>query len=113
MKRPKRRHPLTEAVQLREIEERHRLSQQIFFRRERAGQTQDELAQRASLTQAQIANLEAGHANPTLLTIVKLASALDCPVRALFEDEARPPAGLITDERRNHKTGMQTLGLEA
>jgi transcriptional regulator with XRE-family HTH domain len=85
-------------VQLREVEERHRLSQQVFFRRERTGQTQEELARKASLTQAQIANLEAGHANPTLLTIVKVASALGCSVRALFEAEERPSAASPQEE---------------
>ena len=79
---------ISEEAQLREIDERHFLAQQIFFRRARRGWSQDELAQASGLTQAQVATLEAGQANPTLRTLVKLATALQCAVAELFTDPA-------------------------
>jgi transcriptional regulator with XRE-family HTH domain len=75
---------IPEEAQLREIDEQHFLAQQIFFRRERQGWSQDELARAAGLSQAQVATLEAGRANPTLKTLAKLASVLSCTVRELF-----------------------------
>jgi transcriptional regulator with XRE-family HTH domain len=72
-------------AQLREIDEHHFLAQQIFFRRESRHWSQDELARASGLTQAQVATLEAGQANPTLRTLVKLATAMSCSVHELFE----------------------------
>jgi transcriptional regulator with XRE-family HTH domain len=77
---------ISEEAQLREIDERHFLAQQIFFRRDRRGWSQDELARASGLTQAQVATLEAGQANPTLRTVAKLATALSCTVGELFTD---------------------------
>ncbi|MFL5539104.1 MAG: helix-turn-helix transcriptional regulator [Longimicrobiaceae bacterium] len=76
---------ISEEAQLREIDERHFLAQQIFFRRGSRHWSQDELAQASGLTQAQVATLEAGQANPTLRTLAKLAQALSCRVQDLFK----------------------------
>jgi transcriptional regulator with XRE-family HTH domain len=77
---------ISEEAQLREIDERHFLAQQIFFRRERRGWSQEELASASGLTQAQVATMEAGQANPTLRTLAKLATALACTVGEFFTD---------------------------
>jgi DNA-binding XRE family transcriptional regulator len=82
---------ITEEAQLREVDERHFLAQQVFFRREGLAWSQDELARAAGLTQAQVATVEAGQANPTLRTLVKLATALSCTVHDLFQDSDRRP----------------------
>lgn len=76
----------SQEVQIQEIDERHNLSQQVFFRREAAGWSQKELADRCDTTQAQIANIEAGRVNVTLNTMVKLACAFGC----LAHDLLRP-----------------------
>lgn len=95
-----RKKELPEAVQLQEIDERHDLSQQIFFRREHNGWTQEELAETAGLTQSQIAKLEAGDSNPTLRTLVKVAHALGCRLHQLVAPEHEPwAAGEILDTR--------------
>jgi transcriptional regulator with XRE-family HTH domain len=78
---------ISEEAQLREIDERHFLAQQIFFRRESRRWSQEELARASGLTQSQVATLEAGQANPTLRTLAKLATAFSCSVHELF---ARP-----------------------
>lgn len=78
---------ISEEAQLREIDERHFLAQQIFFRRGWRHWSQEELAQASGLTQAQVATLEAGQANPTLRTLAKLATALQCTVAELFADQ--------------------------
>lgn len=81
-----------EHVQIQEIRELHDLAQQVFLRREmEGGLTQAKLAERAGMTQAQIANIEAGHANPTVRSLAKLAHALGCRIRDLF-DEDEPTA---------------------
>lgn len=76
---------MNEDMQVQEIDERHHLSQQIFFRRQQRDWTQERLAAEAGLTQAQVATIEAGQANPTFRTLVKLASALGCGVAGLCE----------------------------
>jgi transcriptional regulator with XRE-family HTH domain len=81
---------ISEEARLREIDERHFLAQQIFFRRESRRWSQDELARVAGLTQAQVATVEAGQANPTLRTLARLSTALSCTVRELFADPGHP-----------------------
>jgi transcriptional regulator with XRE-family HTH domain len=83
---------ISEEARLREIDERHFLAQQIFFRRESRRWSQDELARVAGLTQAQVATVEAGQANPTLRTLARLSTALSCTVRELFTDPGPPSA---------------------
>jgi transcriptional regulator with XRE-family HTH domain len=78
---------ISEEAQLREVDERHFLAQQIFFRRESRAWSQEGLARASGLTQAQVAALEAGQANPALKTLAKLATALSCTVRELFADQ--------------------------
>ena len=75
---------ICEEAQLREIDERHFLAQQIFFRRESRRWSQEELARASGLTQSRVATLEAGQGNPTLRTLAKLATALSCTIRELF-----------------------------
>ncbi len=90
---------LSEEAQLKEIDERHYLSQQIFLRREALSWSQDEVARRAGLTQPQVAALEAGQANPTLRTLSKLAAAFSCGVTQLLEDPEPPLDGCTQGDR--------------
>lgn len=76
---------ISREAQLQEIDERHHLAQQLFFRREGRHWSQEDVARASGLTQSQVATLEAGQANPTLRTLAKLAVAFGCSVRALFE----------------------------
>jgi transcriptional regulator with XRE-family HTH domain len=84
-----RRPKATNAELIRELHELHSLAQQVFFRRQHVGLTQAELADKASMSQARIADLEAGHTNPTVKTLVRLSAALGCEVRDLL----RPTSG--------------------
>ena len=77
---------ISEEARLREIDERHFLSHQIFFRREGLEWSQDDLARASGLTQSQVATLEAGQTNPTLRTLVKLATAFSCSVSEMLAD---------------------------
>lgn len=81
---------LAEKALLQEIDERHFISEQVFHRRERAGWSQEELAAECRMTQAQVALIEAGQANPTLRSLVKLANALGCSVSELSASKADP-----------------------
>ncbi|HEX8271848.1 MAG TPA: helix-turn-helix domain-containing protein [Longimicrobiaceae bacterium] len=102
MKKPARRRPaetLSENEQLQEIDERHYISQQVFFRREDRDWSQERLAHAAGLTQAQVATLEAGQANPTLRTLVKVAAAFGCAVRDLITPESDEADGCTTADR--------------
>jgi transcriptional regulator with XRE-family HTH domain len=80
------RETLHERALLQEIDERHFISEQVFRRREQAGWSQEELAAKAGMTQAQVAVIEAGQANPTLRSLVKLAQAFGCSVSELTAD---------------------------
>jgi transcriptional regulator with XRE-family HTH domain len=52
--------------------------------RERAGLTQEALGLRASFHPTEVTRIEKGRRNPGLLTIVKLAKALDVPAGDLL-----------------------------
>jgi len=52
--------------------------------RERAGLTQEALGLRAEFHPTEVNRIERGRRNPGLLTIVKLAKALDLPARELL-----------------------------
>lgn len=84
---------LTEDQRVVEIRELHNLALQIFYRRREREWSQEELARRAGMTQAQIAKVEAGEANPTARTLVKLSIALDCSIADLWlrEDDCIAP----------------------
>ena len=49
--------------------------------------TQAELAREASLSQSTIAQVEAGHKDPSFSTLMKISEALDCHVAVLFSSE--------------------------
>ena len=55
--------------------------------RERAGLTQEALAQRMACTQSYISQIEALDARPTLGTLQKVAEALGCPIGELVRRE--------------------------
>ena len=95
---------VSEAAQLQQIDERHCLAQQVFFRRQTREWSQEDVARVASLTQAQVATLEAGQANPTLRTLARLATAFSCPVASLFEDSESVSAVEPGQQRRRKPT---------
>jgi DNA-binding XRE family transcriptional regulator len=51
--------------------------------------SQEQLAERASMQRSYLADLERGHRNPSVRTLVKLANAFGMPVLALFEQEEK------------------------
>ena len=79
----------TEGLQIRELREFHNLALQVFTRRSARGWSQEQLADEAGMTQPQIANIEAGQANPTARTLIKLAAALGCTVYDLWSPVSR------------------------
>lgn len=54
--------------------------------RESAGISQEELADRAGVHRTYIGGIERGERNPTLLTIYKIAAALNVPPASLLEE---------------------------
>ena len=59
------------------------------FRRER-GYSQSELARRARLSKQTLSSIEAGEANPTVLTLTAIADALAVPVTNLLTEYGSP-----------------------
>jgi len=58
--------------------------------RQKRGLTQVELSHRSGFTQARVSELEHGSRMPNLVTILRIASALDCKVAELmsiFDEE--------------------------
>ncbi len=61
------------------------LGERLRLRREAHGWSQDELARRAGLAQAQVSMLEAGkRANPSAAVLAALADALGCSMEDLL-----------------------------
>lgn len=52
-----------------------------------ANLSQEELAARMNMDQGYISRLEAGHKNPTVLTIQQIALALDTDIQKLFASQ--------------------------
>lgn len=75
-----------DASTIREIDECHFLAINLFDVREINDWSQEELAARASMTQPQIASIEAGHSNPTVRTLSKLATATGLSIADLFTE---------------------------
>jgi DNA-binding XRE family transcriptional regulator/predicted RNase H-like HicB family nuclease len=61
---------------------------QIRRMRQARGLTQAELAKRVGVSQQQIAKVEDPDANPTLLTLIRIADALDRTLVVAFRDSA-------------------------
>ena len=96
---------LRDEIRLHEIDERHDLSQQVFFRRKDNELSQEELAERADVTQPQIARIEAGHANPTLRTLTKVSYGLGCRLRDLFQPDPADLSASWGSTREHWTTG--------
>lgn len=56
---------------------KRRLCTMIAIEREKRGWNQNTLAEKAQVTQPQLAKIENGTANPTLMTIARIAEALN------------------------------------
>ncbi|MER6831688.1 helix-turn-helix domain-containing protein [Streptosporangium sp. NPDC000563] len=64
------------------------LGQQVYNRRTELGLSQAELAERAGMTQPQVARLETGGGTPTLALLRRLARALDAELNVTFTPHA-------------------------
>jgi DNA-binding XRE family transcriptional regulator len=75
-------------VQLDTFRSHYTLANQLLVRRREMGLTQQQLAERSGIQQADISRIERGDGNPQLATMERLASALD----AQFAIVPRHPA---------------------
>ncbi|KKQ50578.1 MAG: Transcriptional regulator, XRE family [Candidatus Woesebacteria bacterium GW2011_GWB1_38_5] len=66
------------------LKPRYQLITELIEARRKKGITQTELAKRIGTKQTAIARIESGRANPTLLFLEKLASALDTKLTIHF-----------------------------
>ena len=60
------------------------IMQAVIDARKESGLTQQQLAERTGISQADISKLENGNANPSLKTLQRLASALDKKLKISF-----------------------------
>ncbi len=60
------------------------LAEELKVRRQKLGLSQDRLAEKTGLSMAQISEIERGIANPTLLTLEKIADSFGIPVAELL-----------------------------
>jgi transcriptional regulator with XRE-family HTH domain len=51
--------------------------------------SQEELAERAAMQRSYLADLERGHRNPSIRTLVRLANAFGIPVSALIDEKGK------------------------
>ena len=69
---------MSEAQTLRTLAER------VKYLRRSKRWSQEQLAERASIQRSYLADLERGHRNPSVRTLVKVANAIGVPISALF-----------------------------
>ena len=60
------------------------IMQEVIDARKESGLTQQQLAERTGISQADISKLENGNANPSLKTLQRLASAMDKKLKISF-----------------------------
>jgi transcriptional regulator with XRE-family HTH domain len=63
------------------------LAERIKSLRRAKDWSQEQLAERASIQRSYLADLERGHRNPSVRTLVKVANALGVAVQALFDPD--------------------------
>ena len=78
----------------------HVLAVSIAEARDRAGLTQEEVAQRMQTTQSNIARLEAGRTIPSTRTLKKFAAAIGVRLKITFERTGRELAALPRKAKR-------------
>ncbi len=66
------------------------LAKNIKYHRAKLGLTQEELAKKAGVNRAHLANIEREALNPSVKTIDKLAKALGVPASALLQSAEYP-----------------------
>jgi DNA-binding XRE family transcriptional regulator len=62
-----------------------KLSARIAELRRKNGMTQEKLAEEAEIDRVALANIETGRRNPTVMTVYKIARALDLRVEDIFK----------------------------
>lgn len=67
-------------AQLQRMQHRYRLGAQFSLLRKEAGLTQDELAERTGIDQAEISRIERGAGNSTEDTLARIAQELDAEI---------------------------------
>ena len=77
---------LEELEELNEFRQRFSLARQLLVLRRRESLTQEELAARTGIDQAEISRLERGSSNPTLDTLQRLAAAFSGVSIGFVED---------------------------
>jgi transcriptional regulator with XRE-family HTH domain len=68
------------------MEVQQRLGRAIRERRERAGLSQEGLADKAAIHRTYLSGVETGDRNPTVEVIARIAKALGIPIAALFRE---------------------------
>ena len=67
------------------LEPEFNIKMAIINARKNSGLTQKQLSERAGIAQGDISNIETGNCNPTLITLQRLASAMDMRLKLEFE----------------------------
>ncbi len=86
-----------------------RLGAFIFQARMALGLSQADLAERSSLTQAQISYFESGRRRPALDQLLRIAKALDIPIQRLLSGTDQPGEGLADLAIELRQLGVEDL----
>ncbi len=65
-----------------------KLGRNICAERNRAGLSQEELAEKANMNEKHLGQIERGQINPKITTIIAIMEALDLPFEALYKSKA-------------------------
>ncbi len=67
--------------------QRFSLSERIKYLRQKRDMTQAQLAKLAQVSQSTVAQIESGDKDPSLTTLQKISTALDCHIAVLFTSD--------------------------
>jgi transcriptional regulator with XRE-family HTH domain len=78
------------------------------IRRNRRGRyTVEELATRAGISNSLVSQIENGRGNPSFITLLKLAQALELPMTAFFDSDPRPQSKMIVRKAERRKLMLE------
>jgi transcriptional regulator with XRE-family HTH domain len=89
----------------------HLLAQAVRAYRESRGLSLGNLAEKAGISKASLSKIEAGHGNPSLEVLRRIAEALNVPTGALLAGENRPQLRVIRSNEGQFVTSDSGLSI--
>ena len=89
-----------------------KIGERIRYYRQKAGLTQEAVAEQIGLTQKHISRIEGGYHNSLFITIMEIAKAINIPIDALTEDVYENSNSALVNTIISEITNMEKSQLE-